>query len=88
MNCWAKDQNLENVKVIPDGSGFFTSEMRMLVTKDNLGFGLRSWRYAVVVNNGKIEQWFIEPGKSDDCETDPYGETDPVNILHWLQSHN
>jgi peroxiredoxin len=59
MNCWAKDQNLENVKVIPDGSGFFTSEMRMLVTKDNLGFGLRSWRYAVIVNNGKIEQWKI-----------------------------
>ena len=88
MNCWAKDQNLENVKVIPDGSGFFTSEMRMLVTKDNLGFGLRSWRYAVIVNNGKIEQWFIEPGKSDDCETDPYGETDPVNILHWLQANS
>lgn len=88
MNCWAKDQNLENVKVIPDGSAEFTSGMNMEVYKDNLGFGIRSWRYAVIVNNGTIEKWFIEPGKTDNCEDDPYGETDPVNILHWLQENS
>ena len=88
MNCWAKDQNLENVKVIPDGSAEFTSGMNMEVYKDNLGFGIRSWRYAVIVNNGKIEKWFIEPGKTCNSEFDPYGETDPVNILHWLQENS
>ncbi len=31
--------------------------MNMLVQKDNLGFGVRSWRYAVVVDNGVIEKW-------------------------------
>lgn len=84
MNCWAKDQNLKNVKVIPDGSGFFTNNMGMLVEKDNLGFGMRSWRYAVIVNNGTIEKWFVEPGIEDNCPTDPYGETSPENILEWL----
>ena len=84
MNCWAKDQNLQNVKVIPDGSGYFTTEMGMLVEKDNLGFGLRSWRYAVVINDGAIEKWFVEPGIEDNCPTDPYGETSPENILEWL----
>jgi peroxiredoxin len=86
MNCWAKDQNLLNVKVIPDGSGVFTSQMNMLVQKDNLGFGVRSWRYAVIVDNGKIEKWFIEPGISHNCEEDPYGETSPENILAYLRT--
>jgi peroxiredoxin len=88
MNCWAKDQNLENVKVIPDGSGVFTRDMGMLVSKDNLGFGIRSWRYAVIVDNGRIEKWFIEPGKTHEAEDDPYGETSPQNILEWLKKNH
>lgn len=55
--------------------------MGMLVDKDNLGFGRRSWRYAMLVNDGVIEKMWIEPGLSDNCETDPYGETSPENIL-------
>jgi len=62
MNCWAKQQDIMNVKMIPDGSAEFTRGMRMNVQKDNLGFGERSWRYACIVNNGVIEKWFIEPG--------------------------
>lgn len=86
MNKWAQDQNLQNVQVIPDGSGEFTSKMNMLVAKDNLGFGARSWRYAVIVDNGRIEQWFIEPGVEHNCQTDPYGESSPENVLAYLQS--
>lgn len=88
MNCWAKDQNVQNVKMIPDGSGHFTRQMSMLVDKDNLGFGERSWRYAVIVNNGKIEKWFIEPGMTHNAEDDPYGETSPENILDWLRENS
>jgi len=86
MNKWAQDQDIQSVKVIPDGSGMFTSKMNMLVQKDNLGFGVRSWRYAVIVNNGTIEKWFIEPGIEHNCETDPYGESSPENILKHLQA--
>ena len=86
MNKWAQDQKLENVKVIPDGSGFFTADMDMLVEKDNLGFGLRSWRYAAIVEDGVIIKMFVEPGIEDNCETDPYGETSPENILEWLNN--
>lgn len=88
MNAWAKAQKIKKVKVIPDGSGKFTEGMEMLVAKDNLGFGNRSWRYACVVNNGRIEQWFIEPGLEDNCPTDPYGETSPQNILKWLKENS
>ncbi|MDO5612236.1 MAG: peroxiredoxin [Paracoccus sp. (in: a-proteobacteria)] len=86
MNQWAKSQNLQNVSVIPDGSGAFTEQAGMLVRKDNLGFGARSWRYAAVVNDGVVEAWFEEPGRCDDCADDPYGETSPENLLKYLQN--
>ena len=85
MNAWARQQELQNVKVIPDGSGQFTRLMGMLVRKDNLGFGDRSWRYAMVVNDGVIEAWFEEPGREDNCVSDPYGETSPESVLNYLR---
>ena len=84
MNAWAKANEIENIKMIPDGSGKFTEEMQMLVDKDNLGFGRRSWRYACVVDNGKITDWFIEEGKTDNCPIDPYLFTNPEYILDNL----
>jgi len=81
MNAWGKSQELNNVKLIPDGTGEFTRKMGMLVCKDNLGFGMRSWRYAAVVDDGVVETWFEEPGFADNCETDPYGECSPQNVL-------
>ncbi|MCY1708658.1 peroxiredoxin [Pannonibacter sp. SL95] len=86
MNAWAKAQEIKNVQVIPDGSGAFTRRMGMLVAKDNLGFGMRSWRYAAVINNGVVSKWFEEEGFSDNCETDPYGASSPQNILAALKS--
>lgn len=86
MNAWGKAQGLKNVKLIPDGSGEFTRKMGMLVAKDNLGFGLRSWRYAAVINNGVVEEWFEEEGFGDNCATDPYGVSSPQNILKCLKT--
>jgi peroxiredoxin len=85
MNAWARQQELKNVKVIPDGSGTFTRLMGMLVHKDNLGFGDRSWRYAMIVNDGVVEAWFEEPGREDNHGADPYGESSPENLLKHLQ---
>jgi len=84
MNQWAKAQDIENVKVIPDGSGEFTRRMGMLVHKDNLGFGARSWRYAAIVNDGVVEAWFEEPGLMDNCPDDPYGVSSPENLMAHL----
>jgi len=87
MNKWAQSQNLENVKVIPDGSGRFSRQMGMLVDKDNVGFGMRSWRYAAIVTNGVIEAWFEEPGREDIHTADPYGESSPETVLAWLKAN-
>lgn len=85
MNAWKKTQDIKNVKVIPDGSGEFTRKMGMLVAKDNVGFGMRSWRYAAVINDGVIEHWFEEKGFADNCPTDPYEVSSPQNILKTLK---
>ena len=85
MNQWAKAQGLANVQVIPDGSGEFTRRVGMLVRKDNLGFGLRSWRYAAVINDGRVEAWFEEPGLCDNHGEDPYGVSAPESVLAWLR---
>jgi peroxiredoxin len=87
MNAWAKDQNISKVKMIPDGNGEFTDGMGMLVRKLNIGFAFRTWRYAAIVNNGEVEKLFEEPGKTDDCPTDPYGESSPESVLSYLQSN-
>ncbi len=86
MNAWGKSQGVENVGLIPDGSGEFTRKMGMLVAKDNLGFGMRSWRYAAIINDGVVEKWFEEAGFEDNCESDPYGESSPQNIMSSLKS--
>ena len=87
MNAWFKSQNIKNVKPIPDGSGEFTYAMGMSVTKANLGFGFRSWRYAMVVNDGEIEQLFEEPGKVGNCPVDPYEVSDPETMLSYLKTN-
>ena len=85
MNCWARDQKLEHVKVVPDGTGEFTRKMGMLVDKSNIGFGMRSWRYAMIVKDGVVESFLPEPGFADNHGEDPYGESSPQNVLKVLE---
>ena len=87
MNAWAKHHNIDKVKVIPDGNGEFTRKMGMLVEKNNLGFGYRSWRYAVLIDNCKIIESFVEPGFEDNCEDDPYEMSSPQVILEYLKEN-
>jgi len=86
MNAWFKQQGVKNVKPIPDGSGEFTYAMGMSVNKANLGFGFRSWRYAMIVNDGEIEMMFEEPGKVGNCPVDPYEMSDPDTVLGWIHT--
>jgi peroxiredoxin len=85
MYQWGKNLGVKNIKLIPDGSGEFTRKMGMLVHKDNLGFGLRSWRYSAFVDNGEIKKLFAEPGFADNCETDPFEVSDADTMLTYLK---
>ena len=86
MNSWSKDLGCENVKMIPDGNTHFTKEMGMLVNKEHLGFGQRSWRYSALVKNGAIMKMFIEPGKNDKGDDfDPFEVSDVDTMLAYLK---
>lgn len=87
MFQWGKAQGVENVKLLPDGSGEFTKNIGMLVKKDNLGFGERSWRYSMFVDNGEVKKVFIEPGFGDNVQDDPFEVSDAGTMLKWLEEH-
>jgi len=85
MDNWARDLRCPGVKLLPDGNADFTRGMGMLVSKRNLGFGERSWRYSMHVEDGVIKKLFAEPGFSDDCETDPFEVSDADTMLAYLR---
>jgi len=86
MFQWGKSQNAKNVFLLPDGNGEFTRKMGMLVDKHNLGFGQRSWRYSMYVENGEIKKLFAEGGYEDNCKTDPFEVSDADTMLKYLKS--
>ena len=81
MNAWFKDLGIENVKSLPDGARSFTMSIGALCEKNNLGFGFRSWRYAIVVKDGVVENVFSEEGFGNNIETAPYEVSTPENVL-------
>ncbi len=80
MQAWQKDQNAENITFIPDGNGEFSEGMEMLVGKEDLGFGKRSWRYSMLVKDGVIEKMFIEPEKPGD----PFEVSDADTMIDYI----
>jgi glutaredoxin-like protein len=80
MNEWKQGQEAENINVMPDGNGDFTTGMGMLVDKRELGFGQRSWRYSMLVKDGVIQKMFIEPEK----EGDPFEVSDADTMLRYI----
>jgi len=86
MYQWGKNLGLKNVFLLPDGNGDFTQALGMLVNKSNLGFGLRSWRYSMYVEDGVVKKQFIEPGFADDYSEDPFTNSDAKTMLNYLKS--
>lgn len=80
MNEWKKTQEADKITFIPDGNGEFTEKMGMLVDKESLGFGKRSWRYSMLVTDGVIKKMFIEP----EVEGDPFEVSDAETMLRYI----
>ena len=80
MNEWQKEQHADNITFLPDGNGDFSRGMGMLVSKEDLGFGDRSWRYSMLVKDGVIEKMFIEP----EVEGDPFEVSDADTMLGYI----
>ncbi|WAK03673.1 peroxiredoxin [Methylobacter sp. YRD-M1] len=85
MYQWAKHLDIKHVKMLPDGNGEFTQGMGMLVKKENLGFGCRSWRYSMLVDDKRIIKLFSEPGQTDNCPDDPFSVSGADTMLDYLK---
>ena len=82
MDAWCQDQKIKHTTLIADGNGSFTEGLGMLVDKSDLGFGKRSWRYSMLVENGTVKKAFIEPEK----DGDPFEVSDADTMLKYLNS--
>ena len=80
MNEWKQEQHADNLTFLPDGNGHFSAGMGMLVDKEDLGFGKRSWRYSMLVKDGVVEKMFIEP----DVPGDPFEVSDADTMLTYV----
>jgi peroxiredoxin len=85
MFQWGKHVGAKNIFLLPDGNGEFTRKMGMLVDKSNLGFGMRSWRYSMLLNDGIIEKTFVEEQFGDNCPVDPFEVSDADTMLAYLK---
>ena len=80
MNAWQENQKAKDITMLPDGNGEFSEKLGFLVEKNDLGFGKRSWRYSMLVNDGVIEKMFIE----DEKPGDPFDSSDADTMLNYL----
>ena len=88
MNAWFRDEKIEKVKPIGDGEGVFTQGMGMLVNKPGQGFGMRSWRYSMLVDNGEVVKIFEEPGKNNASDDqDPFEVSDADTMINYLKDN-
>ena len=77
----------KNVKLLPDGAAEFTRGMGMSTMWDKeRGFGERSWRYSVVINDMKVEKIFIEGGGvTQNSGPDPFEVSDANTMIEYLK---
>jgi thioredoxin-dependent peroxiredoxin len=86
MKQWAGKLGLTKVKMLPDGNSAFTRAMGMLVKKEDVGYGERSWRYSMFVEDGVIKKVFTETGQMDNCPDDPFEVSGADTMLDYLKS--
>jgi len=87
MNAWFENQGITKVQSLPDGNGDLARQLGLLVKKENLGFGLRSWRYAMLVVDGTVEVMNVESNLMDNATEDPYEMSKPEVFLDEVKDH-
>ena len=55
MDAWGKAGNAENIQMLSDGNGDYTAALGLELDARVWGLGVRSKRFAMVVNDGEIE---------------------------------
>ena len=62
MSAWGEAQNADHIMMLGDGDGSYTQALGLAMETGSFG-GLRSKRYAMIIENGRVESLFIENPK-------------------------
>ena len=61
MDAWRKDQGIEDeIEMLADGAGLFTSAIGLELDLSKRGYGTRSTRYAMIVNDAAVTHLYVE----------------------------
>jgi glutathione-dependent peroxiredoxin len=81
MEAWQQSEKAQGIHFVADPFAEFTQEMGMSVDNRDAFLGTRSWRYSMLVDDGKIEKMFIER----DVPGDPFEVSDAETMLKYLR---
>ena len=86
MNAWFEQQGITKVKALPDGNGDFARSVNMINDFTNRGFGMRSWRYCMFVENAEIKVRYTEWGEPEACPIqDPFEVSNAEKMIEALK---
>ncbi len=63
MHAWGASQNAENIRMLGDGDASYTSALGLTMDTGSFG-GVRSQRYAMIIDNGIVQNIQVEQPKS------------------------
>ena len=69
MDAWGKAQNAEHILMLADGNGDFTTALGLELDGTGFGMGLRSQRYAMIVDDGTVTVLNVETGPGVDVSS-------------------
>jgi peroxiredoxin/glutaredoxin len=81
MEAWQRSEKAQGIRFVADPFAEFTDAMGMSVDHHDSMLGSRSWRYSMLVDDGRIEKMFIEP----DVPGDPFEVSDAETMLKHLR---
>ena len=69
MDAWGKAQNADEIMMLADGNGEFTSALGLELDGTGFGLGHRSQRFAMIVDDGTVTHLNVEPGAGVDVSS-------------------
>jgi peroxiredoxin len=69
MDAWGKAQNAEALLMLADGNGDFAAALGLELDGNGFGMGMRSQRFAMIVEDGAVSHLNVEEGASVDVSS-------------------
>ena len=69
MKAWGESQNAGQILMLADGNAEFTKKIGLTMDGSDFGMGIRSQRYAMIIENGSVSALQVEEGGGVDISS-------------------